>query len=112
MTINDGGDREARLARKAVIARQLTDPLGRLGFRHARPRVEREARARRAVFVTALGAFAATFVAITGRTESTVTTPSSLAPVVNAPSANALNALGREIAPRETPVPHVRTRSS
>ncbi len=48
-----------RLARKAVIARELTDPLGRHGFRRTGDRLEREARARRAVFVGALASFAA-----------------------------------------------------
>ena len=46
---------------KAVRARALTDPLGAKGLRRTRQRVERETRARRAVFTVVIAAFVACF---------------------------------------------------
>lgn len=44
--------------RKVVRVRRLVDPLGALGHRDPRPRLEREGRARRALFAGAFAAFA------------------------------------------------------
>ena len=49
---------------KAVRARALTNPRGAMGFSQARERIERERRARQAVFLTALTAFVGSFVGI------------------------------------------------
>ena len=54
-------DRREDRARKVARARALTDPLGAQGQRRSGQRVEREAAARRAVFVATLGAFVASF---------------------------------------------------
>ena len=43
-------DEQDRLVRKAVRARSLVDPLGAMGYRTTRTRVDREARWRRAAF--------------------------------------------------------------
>jgi hypothetical protein len=107
-----------RLARKAIIARQLTDPLGRLGFRRTRDRLEREAGARRLLFVTALAAFAGTFGAIAFNAGTSDSTQSPAAPIVSSTSVDpvirsnqraVLNEPARRIV---TPTPHVRTRST
>jgi hypothetical protein len=54
-------DERERLARKAVQARALVDPLGAKGFRRPAERIERERRARRLTVAAALAAFAAFF---------------------------------------------------
>ena len=51
-------------ARKAVRVRSLTNPRGAMCFSQARERIERERRARRAVFLAATSAFVASFGAI------------------------------------------------
>ncbi|MGD9710891.1 MAG: hypothetical protein AB7V46_02345, partial [Thermomicrobiales bacterium] len=54
-------DDSERLARKAVIARSYTDPLGAKGFRKPFERIERERRARRLTAIAALASFAGVF---------------------------------------------------
>lgn len=51
--------RMEELARKVARLRACTDPLGAKGFRRTRERVDREARARRGLFVAALAGFVA-----------------------------------------------------
>jgi hypothetical protein len=53
------------LARKAVLARRLTDPLGAKGHRRPGDRFEREARLRRGMFTGSLAIFAASFALVT-----------------------------------------------
>ena len=63
---------QAALARKAVRARALIDPLGAKGFRRPSERIRKEANARRLAFFAALAAFAGTFGAIIATAPDTV----------------------------------------
>jgi hypothetical protein len=82
----DAADNAARLARKAVRARGLTDPLGAKGFRRASERIEREARARRLAFVTALASFAGVFGLIVVTAPDEVASPPTAAVQSNRPT--------------------------
>lgn len=52
---------QPHLAMRAVRARRLTDPLGAMGFRKTRSRVEREGRARKVAFLASIGVFTGLF---------------------------------------------------
>lgn len=83
-TGTEPGGTAGERARKAIHARRLTDPLGAIGQRHPGPRIEREARTRRAMFAGAM----ATFVAAFGLVAMTAP-PSEPAPApIAAPSGN------------------------
>jgi hypothetical protein len=116
MTTETERDEESlRLARKAVIARQLTDPLGRLGFRRTRARVEREAGARRLLFVAALATFTGAFgvFAVTADEPESLALPGAATTVDQSPSRTELRPERSETVRRTAvPTPHVRTRSS
>jgi hypothetical protein len=119
MTTEPAHDEDAlRLARKAVIARQLTDPLGRHGFRRTRERLNREAGARRLFFVAALATFAGAFgaIAVTTGEPSSIGSPveqvmpsTAVEPLIPARQQPVLRERAR---PTVVPTPHVRTRST
>lgn len=79
-------DDATRLARKAVRARGLTDPLGAKGFRRASERIEREARARRLAFVAALASFAGVFGLIVATSPDDAASPATAAVQPNQPA--------------------------
>lgn len=114
MTDPESHDVEARLARKAVIARELTDPLGRRGFRRTGERLEREARARRAIFVGALGSFAAALLIMVGTAEGEpeISTSANLPSSASTNAATGRASAGQTTVNRAAPKPHKRTRSS
>jgi hypothetical protein len=114
---------EQRLAQKRLQVRQLTDPLGAMGFRHPRARLEREGRARRFTFVAAIAAFFAAFGAIVfgpppspsaADPQATVSADRIIRQYV-VQGVNGEKTLVRVLAPpaaSNTPTAHVRTRSS
>lgn len=61
MTSAVGDSDQARLALKAIRARSFTDPLGAMGFRKTRERIQKESSSRRMAFVAALCSFASLF---------------------------------------------------
>jgi hypothetical protein len=63
---------------KLVRVRALTDPLGALGYRQTRQRIEREERARRTIFVAVLTAFVA-LLGLISRTPGPTSVSSGLA---------------------------------
>jgi hypothetical protein len=116
-------EKQESLARKRLRIRQMTDPLGVMGFRHPRARREREGRARRFTFVAAIAAFFGTFGAIAFGTarppaaadpQASVTADRIIRQYV-VKDINGDTTLIRVLAPptsQESPRAHVRTRSS
>lgn len=110
-------------AKKLLQVKQLTDPLGAMGFRHPRARLEREARVRRIAFVAALASFFGIFGAIAfgadrppaaADPQPTVTADRIVRQYI-VRDANGDTTLVRILAPpapAAQPKPHVRTRSS
>lgn len=111
------------LAMKRLQIRQLTDPLGMMGFRHPRARLEHEGRARRFTFLATVVAFFGAFAAIVfGAARS----PAAADPQANVAAdrivrqyvvrdVNGDTTLIRILAPptsADPPKAHVRTRSS
>jgi len=112
---------QPHLAMKALRARRLTDPLGSMGFRKTRSRIERETRARKIAFVATIGLFTATFGIIaseTGTGQSNVVLAQEIpAQVVQPASAQQSDGSGvvRSTTVRTVTKPvttHVRTKSS
>jgi hypothetical protein len=117
-------DDTARLARKAVKARSLTDPLGAKGFRRTSERIDRESRARRLTFVAALASFAGLF----GIIVVTAPEPAASPPAAITQSVQPANVIAevpipstdpgepptivRILAPDAQPAPDVRTGAS
>jgi hypothetical protein len=85
-------DRNAELARKAVRARALTDPLGAKGFRDTSGRMKREGSARRVVAVGAAASFVASFgfIALSASHSSSASLSSDVAQVDAASLAQSL----------------------
>lgn len=110
-------DRREERARKVARARALTDPLGAKGQRRSSQRVEREAAARRVVFVATLGAFVASFGLAAASDSGRVGAPSeSVQPagalfefVVPAPLGSGEPSILVRV---QAPQPHVRTRAT
>lgn len=95
-------------ARRIVRVAALHDPLGAKGFRRTRARVEREAGARRGLFLAILGSFAACL--------GLVTTWSGPSGGADQPRNGVVAEIGAAAQPSSRTVkqtkPHVRTRSS
>jgi hypothetical protein len=108
MTTTDLMDRARReeLARKTARIYGLRDPLGAKGFRVTSPRIERESRARRGVFLAVFACFIASLGLVT------------LASGEGQDGTAAQPAIGDEhpVTSRSlsqtTPVPHLRTRAT
>jgi hypothetical protein len=117
----------AELQRKAVRIHQLSDPLGASGFRQARPRLEREGRARRLAAFGALASFAASLALIVWnvpqsapelggsvfeKTTSLDPVSAERAPITSSDTSSLGARLPGVAAVLPTTVPHTRTRSS
>jgi hypothetical protein len=108
----DTTDNSTRLERARRIAqvRRLTDPLGAMGHRQTGERIEREAGARRAVFVAALAAFVASLGIIVATAPDPP--PPTQPAVPLARSAGNSDHDGSLERPASAPRPHVRTHAS
>jgi hypothetical protein len=115
------------LQRKAVRIHQLTDPLGAIGFRQTRSRLEREGKARRLAAFGAMASFAASLALIIWnvpqsapelggsafqKTTSLEPVSAKSAPVTSVGTGNLGARLPGAAAFDPTAVPHTRTRSS
>jgi hypothetical protein len=119
-------DKQQALAMKRLRIRQLTDPLGTMGFRHPRARLERESRARRFTFLATVISFFGALTAIafgTARSPAAADQPATVTPdqIVRQYVVRDINGdttLIRILAPPVSSAPasppkaHVRTRSS
>jgi hypothetical protein len=110
-----------RLARKAVRARNLVDPLGARGLRRASERIEREAGARRLIFVASLASFTGLFglLAYTApdvpsQSPAPLTQPANVVAEIPVPSTdpNEPPTIVRVLAPDVRTEPDVRTSAS
>lgn len=124
MTTRSDETEAARLARKAVVARSYTDPLGAKGFRKPFERLERERRARRLTAFAALASFAGLFGLFVATSaddapstvQSTIAAPSTsqIIAEIPVPAANPGDppTLVRILVPNEPQAPVIRSHQS
>lgn len=117
MTSQEFDPDRPHLAMKAVRARRMTDPLGSMGFRQTRSRVERETKARKAAFLATIGLFTGLFgiVAMESQAEEVsaglVQTAGTSSPVSTSPQQTEGTNFTRTVQTKPATT-HVRTKSS
>ena len=115
-TTDDFEIRGDELARKIARVHGLRDPLGAKGQRKTRDRIDRETRARRALFAAALASFAICFGAVTVTEDKPADAANSPSPPTFAdiPLNDGQGTIVRILKPppSQTPQPHVRTRAT